>query len=98
VVIPWIVMLLPATVALPLLKVPANSVALLAFLMVTVPLAILKQPVPHEVVPKFTEIVTEPAPKAPPLTDRELKEMLRLPPLVTPPTTVAGFDKRAWPT
>ena len=95
VVIPCTVMLLPDPVALPLLKVPENNVALLASRMVTVPLAMLKQPVPQEVVPKLTAIVTVPEANAPPLTDKELNVMLKLPPLDTPPVTVAGFEVKA---
>src|SRR5450432_1484031 len=93
--IPWMVMLLPLTVAEPLLNVPLNRLTLLPFQTLTVPPAMLKQPAPHEVLPKLTEIVTVPAPKAPPFTANWLKETDRLPPLLTLPTTVAGLVEPA---
>ena len=99
VVNPAMTMLLPPDiVAEPLLKVPLNRSALLPFQTLTVPLAMLKQPAPHEVVPRFSAIVTVPAPTAPPLTDNSLKDTDKVPPLVTPPVTVAGFKGPAKPT
>jgi len=73
-------------------KVPVKITVLLASITVTVlPLAISKQPLPHEA-PRLIEYVMLPAVKAPPSIDNEpVKLKVKLPPVVTLPVRVAGL-------